>query len=141
MEGLNPTLKLLLFFKCGIENGQSVRHLIEKYGKECQDATADQLLCWWLYHQDKRDLAQKAVPDSRYLRSLFILLEKSLTGASILPSLVILEQDLWLAINDELDNYLVTLPFKLLIPLLLLQFPAIMLLILGPLLQQIMNSL
>ncbi len=141
MEGLNPTLKLLLFFKSGIENGQSVRHLIEKYGKECQDATADHLLSWWLHQQDKGGSHQKTASYSRYLRSLFTLLEKGLSGAAILPSLAILEQDLWLAINDELDNYLVTLPFKLLIPLLLLQFPAIMLLILGPLLQQILNSL
>lgn len=70
---------------------------------------------------------------SAHQRVLFDLLYQSVQGKSIFEPIQSLEQEMREASISELDTHLGKLPYKLMIPLLLLQFPALLLLILGPL--------
>jgi hypothetical protein len=78
---------------------------------------------------------------SRYRRSLLELLERGLRGESIYVYLCQLEQETIEACQDEISRKLSKLPFLLLGPLLLMQFPAFLLLLFGPLLQNFFHSL
>jgi hypothetical protein len=78
---------------------------------------------------------------SRYRRGLLELLERAMRGESIHLYLCQLELETVEACHDEIAEKLSKLPFWLLAPLLLMQFPAFLMLLFGPLLQNFFHSL
>ena len=74
-------------------------------------------------------------------RALLLLLEQGLQGQSILDKLIDLEREIEVACEIEVKEDLEILPLKLLFPLLVLQFPAFLLLLVGPLTQKFLNAL
>lgn len=68
------------------------------------------------------------------------LIQRGLKGDPILPALTELEQDLTERALSEIDRQTSTLPIWSLLPLLLFQFPAILLLMVGPVLESIVHS-
>ena len=78
---------------------------------------------------------------SVYRRALWDLIERGVAGEPILNALHALEDEVNRCATAELDLHLVTLPFKMLIPLLIFQFPAHLLLLLGPTLDDLARSL
>jgi len=149
MENLNPTLQLILFLRLGLERGDSLRQLLQEFthdrtGLESKDQRSFRLgvLIWWTELEQRRSVP--TMPHQLQLparQNLLHLLTRGLRGESILPALNGLEQDVFEQCLEEMDHQMALLPLQALLPLLLLQFPALLLLLLGPLLSQVLSSL
>jgi hypothetical protein len=144
MDGLNPALELLLSVKISMERGESVRQGLLRYLKEDsghprQHRELRTLLSAWLMRHDQ-GLSTQILRDqlkSPYRRNLLDIIERGLRGEPVLNPLLNLEVEIIQACHEELERRLLLLPLKALIPLLFLQFPALAILFLSPLLSQL----
>lgn len=144
MESLAPPLQLTLLVRTSIECGESVRIGIFKYIQCEQGEYVNQLRSWLvLYDQGAEEKSLKLVRGikSPYRRAVIDVLTQGLKGRSIYKNLIELEQEIKSAAERELAEYISLLPIKLLLPLLLFQFPAYLILILGPLIRQYMERI
>ncbi|MNJ91162.1 hypothetical protein D3C87_88080 [compost metagenome] len=142
MEGVAPPLALLLAVKRALEKGQSVRQGLNFYLKRHHDDFSDVVLRWFgLLQQGQSARKLLLGVKSVHRQVLLELLERGLAGESIYQALLQLESEIIEACQDELNTKLARLPFILLIPLLLFQFPSFLLLLFGPLLQNFFHSL
>lgn len=142
MENIAPPLALLLRVKRSLEKGEPVRQGVLNYIRQGGDEFAGVVIQWLgLIHQGKetRDLVQ-SIP-SLHRRVLLQILERGLCGEPVYNTLLQLENEFVEACQDELSDRIARLPFILLIPLLLFQFPAFLMLLFGPLLQNFFHSL
>lgn len=78
---------------------------------------------------------------SCYRENLFQLLELGKRGAPILREWRALRREIELQIEADLKGHVDALPFKMLIPLLLLMFPAFLILLFGPITQAFLSVL
>ncbi|MBK9324581.1 MAG: hypothetical protein IPM97_16830 [Bdellovibrionaceae bacterium] len=142
MDYLAPPLHLITEVKRSIESGASVRSGILVYLQaSSEDFSKD--VSKWISWQD-RGLDVSAIVHgqrSRYRRSLLELLQRGLSGEGIYSYLLLLEEETIEACDDEISRKITKLPFILLVPLLLMQFPAFLLLLFGPLLENFFHSL
>lgn len=142
MENIAPPLKLILFIQRQMDRGQSLRGGILQYLKANEDEFAIEVQNWLQkIEQDSSTDEILSLIQSLYRRELLRLLERGLKGASIHGALKQLEEEIVLACEDEIQNKMVDLPYRTMIPLLLFQFPAFLLLLLGPLMMQLLSSL
>ncbi len=142
MEGLAPPLQCLLDVRASIESGKSVRTSLLAYISSRKGSFATLLGHWLATIEHKRD--PKAILDSTgslYRRSLLEIFELGLNGHPILQKLIEFEEELVAACEEEIQRDLDLLPFKLLCPLLFCQFPAFLLLLLGPIFVQLLQEL
>ena len=142
MECVAPPLALLLAVKRSIEKGQPAKNGILNYLKK-EEGEFPQLVSKWLAHLQQGQVTHELLraEKSIHRRVLLQLLERALRGESIYTPLSQLEDEIIEACNHELAQKLARLPFLLLIPLLLFQFPAFLLLLFGPLIQNFFHSL
>jgi hypothetical protein len=142
MENIAPPLRFLLVIKRNLEKGQSPRQGVLNYLKKEPDAFTEIVAKWYSLVQQGLSTAEifKLCP-SLHRRVLLQLVERGIKGESIYPALCQLENEICEACHEEIANKLARLPFLLLVPLLLMQFPAILLLLFGPLLQNFFHSL
>jgi hypothetical protein len=142
MECVAPPLALLLAVKRSLEKGQPTKSGILNYLKK-EAGDFPQFVSKWLAHlqqgQSTHELLRQNI--SLHRRVLLQLLERGLRGESIYNPLCQLEVEIIEACEHELSQKLARLPLLLLIPLLLFQFPAFLLLLFGPLLQNFFHSL
>lgn len=140
MDDLNPCLALISEVRRSLESGESARLALRRYA-EGRDPFARQ--CGrWLLLQEKGgdpDLVLKEMSSSQR-RSLMKLLERGLRGEAISGALKDFEGEIIDACRGDMDRHLALLPFKLMIPLLLMIFPALMLLLFGPLLDVLSSA-
>lgn len=142
MESIAPPLVLLAAVKRAMEKGQPVRQGIQGYLKTNEGDFAKMVTRWWaLLQQGQETIFLLRELQSLHRQVLLQLLERGLAGESIYNALLQLESELIEACQDELANKIARLPFLLLVPLLLFQFPAFLLLLFGPLLQNFFHSL
>jgi hypothetical protein len=142
MDYIAPSLQLIAYVKRSIEAGSSARSGVLLFIRsERSNFTKDVLKWISLCDQGLETTQILQKQRSLYRRSLLELLERGLRGESIYVYLCQLEQETIEACQDEISRKLSKLPFLLLGPLLLLQFPAFLLLLFGPLLQNFFHSL
>ena len=142
MEDLAPPLDLLLQVKRSIEKGQTVRQGILSYLKRSNDDFTPVVTQWMALLQQGQEPAKSLVHlSSMHRKALLQLLERALRGDPVYQMLQQLEEEIISACHAEIDDKVARLPFILLIPLLLLQFPAFLMLLFGPLLQNFFHSL
>ncbi len=142
MEGVAPPLELLLAVKRTLEKGQPTKAGIHLYLKRHEGEFATEVARWLaLLHQGRETQALISGMSSQHRQVLLQLLERGLRGEAIYNVLLTLEEEILEACHEELTNKLARLPFILLVPLLLFQFPAFLLLLFGPLLQNFFHSL
>lgn len=137
MESISPTLKLAMTIRQGLECGESIRSAVRTYLIKNQDDVSREL-SRWLAQQENRKTEDNSRSPQR--RALFDLIFRGLQGDPILPQLILLEEELNEGARAELEMFSAALPLKALIPLLLLQFPALLILLFGPLLRQMLES-
>lgn len=142
MDYIAPPLQLIAHVKRGIEAGNSVRSGIQAYLRSDRSDFAI-VTAQWLSLRDQGIEASRIFQSqkSQYRRSLLELLERGLCGEGIYVYLCQLEVETMEACQDEISRKLSKLPFLLMGPLLLLQFPAFLLLLFGPLLDNFFHSL
>lgn len=136
MEDLAPSYNFVLYWQGELASSASVRTLVDQYIKESELRAFEKLLQNWLLNHlttSCSDFCLKNRIISPFQRVIFDLLYQSLQGRSVFEAVCSLELEMRNASLVELDTHLAKLPYKLMIPLLLFQFPALLLLILGPL--------
>lgn len=140
MEGLNPALKLCMELRRSIECGESLRLGLRKFASEDQEF--GKICRQWLERRDRGGDHMQLLSEikSAHRRALLILLERGLLGEPVQAALASLEGELERACLEEIDRHLALLPFRLMIPLLLFMFPAMMILILSPLMDLLSKS-
>ena len=141
MEGLAPPMKLVLSIKYGMDRGDSVRTALQKYFENRQDEFSQQVFKWYgLLQVGNSPQEVLSSLKSPYRKALLSVLERGLRGEPIYTVLLQLEQEMAEAARDEMERFVAVLPVKMLLPLLLLQFPAYLILLLGPLLKSFLTS-
>lgn len=135
MENIAPPLVLLWEVKRSLEKGQSVGSGIKNYLKYTKpDEFKRQIEIWWMAQNNSRILYNKS--QLNYKRQYLLeVLEAGLKGNSILQTLQSLESELILSCEDEIQKYVAGLPILSLIPLMFLIFPAMMIILILPLLK------
>lgn len=142
MENVAPSLQLILHVKRAIEIGDSVRSGVLAFIAEDDSDYAKDVSKWISFVDQRLDIEGLLHKQcSQFRRSLLELLARGLRGESIYLYLCQLEQETIEACQDEIGRKLTKLPFLLLAPLLLMQFPAFLLLLFGPLLENFFHSL
>jgi len=137
MEGISPTLKLAMAVRQSLECGESVRNAVREYLMKNQDNAGRELSAWLAWQGGDQNQRTVRSPQRKVL---FDLISRGLGGESILSQLAQLEEELSESAKIELERFSAALPLKALIPLLLLQFPALLILLFGPLLRQMLES-
>ncbi len=141
MESIAPPLKLLLSVKKALEKGQSTRQGLLIYLKSDQDHFSEKVTKWYALFQQGLSTSEIIRQiSSPHRRILLQLLQRGLAGESIYNPLCQLEIEIVEACHEEIACKMAQLPLVLLVPLLLLQFPAILMLLFGPLLQNFFHS-
>lgn len=143
MENLAPPLEFVLHLRFSLEKGESLKTSLKKYlqksSSQCEWAL---LLAKWVAFKEigKSTATMGTETKSIYRRALLDLLEAGFRGEPIYQMVCQVEDELVEASQSEMSRYISTLPFKSLIPLLLFQFPAFLLLLLGPLLLNFLSA-
>jgi hypothetical protein len=142
MESLNPTQALVLALKFGLERGNSVGHSSRAFLKEPENKLTAVVGQWLVLRElgQNPEILLKNVK-SPYRQAILRILDRGLLGETIYPALVLAETEINESVTAEIDAFLSLLPLKMLIPLLLFQFPAFLLLLFGPLLNEILHRL
>lgn len=144
MEDLAPSYSFVLFLQMEMSSGNSVRSIVDNYIKDTElNSFNERLLNWLKWHSSMTfsEFCLKMRMKSTFQRLLFDLLYQSVQGKSIFEPINSLEREMREASQAELDYHLGRLPYKLMVPLLLLQFPALLLLILGPLIHYFLKEI
>ncbi|MGE0631696.1 MAG: hypothetical protein AB7O96_04775 [Pseudobdellovibrionaceae bacterium] len=142
MEDLAPPLLLSLEIRRALDNGEHVRTGIKKF-LESKKSDFHSILLRWLMLVERGEKVSHLLTEikSPHRRALLDLLEKSFKGQSISSPLRDLEEEIGSAAQAEVDAYISRLPFIALVPLLLFQFPAFMLLLIGPILLEAVSQM
>ena len=142
MEGLAPPLKCLLEIETRLQNGESVRTGIQKYLEQDIDAfTEDVRKLFFAYEQGRTASEVINSVKSVYRVALLEVLLQGLEGQPILNRIQELKIKIMDASESEIKEVLALLPLKLLVPLLLFQFPAFLLMLFGPIMRHLIGEL
>jgi len=132
MVPLAPSLQAILNLRLYIESGQSVSQAIKTYIKQFpEDFFAQQIAQWLFFEETGRPFNYEDLLP--YRKNLIETLKRGLDGEPILETLNDLEREAVVLCKNDLEKHLQKLPFIFFIPLLIFQFPAFILLFLGPL--------
>lgn len=141
MEHLSPTLSCLYELKRSLAQSKPLREGLSDFISRHPGPLASTLRIWLSYFEANR-LHELPSLDwtSDYQPVLIVALEAGLCGQPIQDQLNQLIEEVELASQLEIENYLTRLPFKALVPVFLFQFPAFILLIFGPVFSQLISG-
>lgn len=143
MEHLSPSLSLLFSVRRSIEMGFSVRKGIDEWLELARDEEFRPFVVRWRIHLERgNQLSEKDWASvGPWRRNLLEALGRGLRGESIGKTLESLEAEMLRAAEEELQVKLSKLPYLAMIPTLLFQLPAFLLLLFGPLVRNFLHSL
>lgn len=142
MEGLAPSLEICIETRFALEVGESLKSFLKrKAAQNKSDFKTD--LIKLLYHFENGGAAHTIQYQSKsmYRLGLLRVLYAGLAGEPIVQRLRELEIEIKLACDEEVDQFVSSLPLKGLLPILLIQFPAFLLLLFGPLIKEFIEGL
>ena len=138
MEGLTPPLMhTVRALRWRISTGLSMREALRLHLESSTSMLAHDLREWWALKAHDRNPPPPPTFSSPLRRAVLDVIERGLDGQPSLEHLHSLEEEVERAAQHELDEHVNSLPFKVLLPLLLFQFPAFLILLLGPLLREL----
>ncbi|MBL7544697.1 MAG: hypothetical protein JNL11_12845 [Bdellovibrionaceae bacterium] len=143
MEDLAPPLELLLSVKSSIEKGKSIQEGIKRYFNVHSSQSFARFTRQWFVLIERQVSTHELVATlkSPYRRQILQLLEKGIRKEPIYNQILILEHEVYQACEREIQEKLIKLPYLVMIPVLFFQFPALLTVIFGPLLQNFIESL
>lgn len=142
MENLAPPMICILELQSAFANGESIRTGFLKYIGQTRDEFSDlskKFLFAWDRGQNWGKLIQEE--PSSYRRSLLELIAAGLSGQSIQNQMKEVQIEVERGMELEIKRHIEMLPLKMMIPLLLFQFPAFLILLFGPILNQLLREL
>ena len=140
MENINPTLILVLELRRGIEAGDTVKAVLTNYLKNQKCEFRQAILRWYTALQNRSEIRLDPLLQSPARKTLLLIIERGLKGEPILKTLEQLEFEIRESCYAELEEIVAKMPFKVLVPLLLLIFPSVMYLMLAPILSALLTS-
>lgn len=135
---ISPTLEAIMEIKWAIGSGVSTKEALNSYLQSHHNGCAQELQKNWLHTQQGMACPPLKLP---IRQALWTLIERGLAGQPILDSLASLESEADSVSQDQLNAHILALPFKSLLPLIFLQFPAYLILLLGPILRELSKNL
>ena len=142
MERLAPPLELCITLRLAIENGQSIMRSIKKYlMRERNEMSRDIAMVLSAFERGEAAVLLPKTNALLYRRALLELIESGLKGEPILTRLKELEDEILKCSHSDIDKYVASLPIRTMVPLMLLQFPAFLLLLLGPIVSELIKGL
>ena len=134
MENLSPCLNLCWRLRRSLEIGESPRLALRSFAEERGEFP--DFCRRWMEHRDRGADHLRLLNElpSASRRNLLTVTDRALSGHPVLPALRELQAEIEDLCRDEIERHLTRLPFQMLVPLLFFLFPAIMILILAPLL-------
>ena len=138
MGHLVPSIDFLKKIKHKLQQGNSVSQSIELSLNHLSDPFTAKVKIWWLAHQSNQQVEVKF--KTHYQRTMISIFEEGIAGTPIYESLDYLEVEMLEEFERQWKLYLERLPSLLSLPLLFLFFPAYIILLFGPLLNQFLNG-
>lgn len=122
--------------------GKSMNEAFQLYLERTNDDLASRLRQLWILKlkNPRAQTTSEELP-TYFQRAFWQLIERGTRGEPTMEALRALESEVESAAQAELDAHVAALPFKVLLPLLLFQFPAYLILLLGPLLRELQRQL
>lgn len=142
MEDLASSLNFVLEIRLKIESGNSLRNAIKEYLACSSRCPFHKEVTTWFVSLERGASSTEAMSEVKnpYRRVLFSTLSQGLKGEPVTQRLDELEKEMINVAHDDIERHLQRLPIIALMPLLLLQFPAFMMLLLGPLLMTFLEQ-
>lgn len=142
MEDLAPPLQLCVDLRFAIESGLSVYQSVQKSLATMRGDFGHDLATLMAAHKQGRAVGRSQfLSKSPYRQALLELIATGLKGEPIFEQIAEIEGELQAVCERELDDYIVRLPLKALLPMMLLQFPEFLLLVLGPIMTELIRGL
>jgi len=138
MGSVNPFLNFLFELRLGLKSGKSLMELMESSAGGSSDFEKDLSYWWELFQVNPQTKYVMRTNRRKILQSVLLL---GFQGAPILAHLETIESDVKTELEQNRMDYNERLKFKLMIPLLLLVFPALLIIMLGPTLGQVYSGL
>ncbi len=141
MENIAPPLQLLIEVRFAMEKGIPVKKAILAYiDQDPTDRWRSELATWLRLAENNKpsELSQSRMSITR--KHCLEVLFRGIKGEAIYSQICSLEEEVFKSSQLELDEFIATLPIKSLIPLLFLQFPALILMLIGPLLSSFFSQ-
>lgn len=140
MEYIAPPLQCILDLKMSVRSGLSIKMSVQNYLNSHDNKFSQQLTEWFVEVLKTNQHLSLEWP-SYYSKSLVDILYRGLQGEPVLKSLDELESELKEECKARIDKYMQKLAILSLFPLLFLQFPAFMLLLFGPIFNNVLEQL
>ena len=122
----------------GLSTGDAFRIYLEDHHDELSAQFRER---WVIKARAGKTVHHLKALRSPYARAFWELIERGIAGEPISAPLASLEDEIENAAQAELDQFVSTLPFKVLLPLLAFQFPAHLVLLMGPTLRELSHQL
>jgi hypothetical protein len=147
MDSLAPPLDLCIELRLALENGQSVFRAIKTVLHNGRNEMCVDLSCL-LAHAERGENSARSDGQEKtsknyerlYRKALLEVIEGGLKGEPILAQLKELESELLKICQSDIDRFVSTLPLKAMVPLMLVQFPAFLLVMLGPIVNELIKG-
>ncbi len=142
MECLAPPLDLCVRLRLGLEGGQSVMRTIKTFhGRGKNEMSSDLAIILTAFERGEQPQLPASTNERIYRKAFLELVEAGLKGEPILSPLKELEAELLKACHADIEKFVGGLPMRTMIPLMLIQFPAFLLLLLGPIVGELLKGL
>ena len=142
MEALAPSLKCILEIQGSLKGGCGVKTALWNYVRRNDDSFSQQVFEWLrLKEQGGPAKEYRDGVASVYRKTLLSIFDMGLEGLPIIERLEEIEGELLKVSRSELDQYIKRLPFLSLLPLLCFQLPALLLIVLSPVLDELFRGL
>lgn len=142
MVDINPLIHVISHIKMGLKSNRSMRTILRDYFSEEKSNSYSEILEEIIL---KVELGKESGLESfqlnEYRYALTTLILRGLKGDSIWDALIELEKEVLAAVTTELEEFNGALPVKLLLPMILIIFPALILLTVGPVIVELLHSL
>ncbi|MDZ4084148.1 MAG: hypothetical protein U1E10_14490 [Bdellovibrionales bacterium] len=149
MDDMNPILECIWFVEEGIRRGESVREALMRWADASATSPAGSSSYGREFRlqvlQVLRNMEGHSGPEvaalSPFRENFFQILLAGFRGEAILADLMLLKSDIQNQLDLDMKSHVETLPFKMLVPLLLFLFPAFLILLFGPITRSFLQSL
>jgi hypothetical protein len=142
MDGLAPPLRLCLNLRYALENGGALYSAVKSQLIYLDESLRIDLSVVLAAHEQGRAATgSDFISKSEYRKALIEIIMAGLRGEPIVKQLRDIEDEIKAACEYDLEMFIARLPMKALVPLMLVQFPAFLILVLGPVLNQLIKGL
>lgn len=135
MENLSPSFEFLIYIRQKMEQGDSVKASLKMYCQKPSDSKFKTQVLSWVREFELANIKTDGL--NPYHRALKFIIYRGWLGEPILSSLKQLEEEYFNKSQQDIDSFAQKLSVLGLLPLLLLMFPSLVLLFLGPFLSSL----